>query len=96
MLLDSVLEYASSLNDDLVCSFSEADNAYILDGKKEFTCPSCGDIVSYGECSCGTMWNVYCIYENSSIKTVARIIDTKLMLQKTAKVNQEDAVFDLL
>lgn len=97
MFLDSVLEYASSLNNDSDFCFSDEENAYVLNGNAEtFICPSCREAVEYGECSCGVMWNVYHIHEGGAIKTIARTIDKDLMLQKIASKSENDLGFELL
>ena len=92
---DSFLEDVSDFVDSKTASafvFSSTENGFILDGySQSFTCLVCGVEVSgdASPCDCGTVWNVYPIYEGDSVRTVARKVETDMVPMKVASVKQD-------
>lgn len=83
--LNEVRSFAENIGQKTSFKFSEEDNAYIFDGNIDtFECPSCQELVSYGECDCGTLWYVYHIVENDMVKTIARKIQKDEIILKVA------------
>ena len=78
-----------------VCGYeydpAENDNVPFEDLPDDWTCPVCGVEVSgdASPCDCGTVWNVYPIYEGDSVRTVARKVETDMVPMKVASVKQD-------